>query len=75
MCMLVGCGDCQNHWSKNKASSSAVPLNLVQKYARTEIRRNSFSVRVAEPWNKLSRETRESRNVQQFKRRLKNELK
>ncbi len=29
------------------------------------MRRNSFSVRVAEPWNKLSRETREARNVVQ----------
>jgi hypothetical protein len=29
------------------------------------VRRNSFSVRVAEPWNKLSRETREARNVQE----------
>ncbi len=53
----------------------AEPLNLVHKYARTEVRRNSFSVRVAEPWNKHSRETREARNVQQFKRLLKNKWK
>jgi hypothetical protein len=32
------------------------------------VRRNSFSVRVAEPWNKLSRENREAKNVQQFKK-------
>ncbi len=38
---------------------------------RTEVRRNSFSVRVA--WNQPSKETRKSRNVQQFKRTLKNE--
>jgi hypothetical protein len=30
-------------------------------------------MRVAEPWNKFSKETRESRNVQQFKAMLKNE--
>jgi hypothetical protein len=54
---------------------AAEPLNLVHKYARTEVRRNSFSVRVAEPWNKLVKETKESRNVQQFKRMLKNEWK
>ncbi len=46
----------------------AEPLNLVHKYARTQVRRNSFSTRVAEPRNKLWRETRESRNVQQFKK-------
>jgi hypothetical protein len=45
---------------------AAEPLNLVHTYARTEVKRNSFSVRVAEPWNKLSRETREAKNVQQF---------
>jgi hypothetical protein len=44
------------------------PLNLVHKYARTQVRRKSFSVRVAEPWNKLLRETRELKNVQQFKK-------
>jgi hypothetical protein len=51
-----------------RTRQAAEPLNLVHKYARTEVRRNSFSVRVAEPWNKLSRETREAKNVQQFKR-------
>jgi hypothetical protein len=58
-----------------RTRQAAEPLNLVHKYARTEVRRNSFSVRVAEPWNKLSRETREAKNVQQFKRLLKNEWK
>jgi hypothetical protein len=36
------------------------------KYARTEVRRNSFSARVAEPWNKLSKETRAAKNVLQL---------
>jgi len=58
-----------------RTRQAAEPLNLVHKYARTEVRRNSFSVRVAEPWNKLSRETREAKNVQQFKRLLKKEWK
>jgi hypothetical protein len=59
-----------------RTRQAAEPLNLVHKYyARIEARRNSFSVRVAEPWNKLSRETRESRNVQQFKTMVKNEWK
>ncbi len=58
-----------------RTRQAAKPLNLVHKYARTEVRRNSFSVRVAEPWNKLSRETREAKNVQQFKRLLKKEWK
>jgi hypothetical protein len=34
-----------------------------------------INLRVAKPWNKLSRETTESRNVQQFKGMLKNEWK
>ncbi len=29
------------------------PRNLVAKYARTELRKASFAVRVSEPWNKL----------------------
>ncbi len=40
-----------------------------------EVGRNSFSARAAEPWNKLSKETREAKNVQQFKRMLKNKWK
>ena len=32
-----------------RTRQAAEPLNLVHKYARTEVRRNSFSVRVAEP--------------------------
>ncbi len=56
-----------------RTRQAAEPLNLVHKYARTEVRRNSFSTRVAEPWNRLSKETRESRNEQHFQRMLKNE--
>jgi hypothetical protein len=56
-----------------RTRQAAEPLNLVYKYARTEVRRKSCRMRVAEPWNKFSKETRESRNVQQFKRMLKNE--
>jgi hypothetical protein len=40
-------------------------------YACTEVRRNRFSVRVAEQLNKHTRETRKSTNVQQLKRMLK----
>ncbi len=32
-----------------RTRQAAEPLNLVHKYERTEVRRNSFSVRVAEP--------------------------
>ncbi len=48
---------------------------MVHMCTRTEVRRNIFSVRVPEPWNKLSKETREARNVQQFKIMLENESK
>jgi hypothetical protein len=36
-----------------RTRQAAELLNLVHKYARTEVRRNSFRMRVAEPWNKF----------------------
>lgn len=58
-----------------RTRQAADPLNLLHRYARTEVRRNCFSVRVVEPWNKLSANTRGANSVQQFKKRLRDEWK
>jgi len=46
-----------------RTRQAAEPLNLVHKYARTEVRRKSFSVRVAEPWDKLHQEKPEKQKM------------
>jgi hypothetical protein len=46
---------------------AANPLNIKQQPARLELRRNFFSVRVCEAWNKLPSEVKRSKNVGQFK--------
>jgi hypothetical protein len=45
--------------------------NLVLPVARTEIRKNSFAVRVVSKWNRLPDEIKTSRTAEEFKRRLK----
>jgi hypothetical protein len=45
--------------------------NLETKQARTDIRKNSFFVRVIQKWNRLPDEIKKSKNVDEFKRRLK----
>jgi hypothetical protein len=49
------------------------PLNLIQQYARTEIRRNAFGIRVVEKWNKLSTTTKSASNSGSFKNLLRKE--
>ena len=61
--------------TRARTRQAANPLNLQHKYARTEVRRNSFSIRVIDPWNKLSQETRSACNVKRFKDLLRKELK
>jgi hypothetical protein len=48
--------------------------NLVLKPARTEIRRNAFSIRVVQSWNRLPDDIKKSRTAQQFKNGLKRYL-
>ena len=43
------------------------PLNIVEKRSRLDIRKNSYAVRIAEDWNKLSHEVKTSRTVSIFK--------
>jgi hypothetical protein len=40
--------------------------------SRTEVRRNSFAVRVVPKWNRLPDEIKQSRSVEEFKRKIKN---
>jgi hypothetical protein len=45
--------------------------NLILPVARSEVRRNSFAVRVVTKWNRLPDEIKMSNNSEEFKRRLK----
>ena len=47
------------------------PLNLARKYARTDIRRNFFSVRVIDHWNSLPSDIKASTSVSLFKNYVK----
>jgi ribonucleases P/MRP protein subunit RPP40 len=51
-----------------KTRLAADPLNLKVPAARLEVRKNSFSVRVCEKWNRLPNSVKCSKNVWQFKR-------
>jgi hypothetical protein len=44
--------------------------NLVTKQARTDVRKNSFFVRVVPKWNGLPDEIKKSKNAEEFKNRL-----
>jgi hypothetical protein len=56
-----------------RTRQTADPLNLIHQYARTEIRRNVFGVRVVEKWNKLSTTTKSASNSGSFKNLLRKE--
>jgi hypothetical protein len=45
-------------------------LKLRQPFARTDRRKNFFTVRVCEKWNKLPLDIRKSKNIGQFKKCL-----
>ena len=49
-------------------------LNIVGKRSRLEVRRNFYSQRVVEGWNKLSLATKQARTVGEFKWRLRSEI-
>jgi hypothetical protein len=48
--------------------SSDGPLNLRQRHARLEVRRNFFSNRVVESWNQVPIDAKNARNAGMFKR-------
>ena len=47
---------------------NAYPLSLKQQRARLEVRRNFFSQRVVESWNKIPTVIKDTTNVSSFKR-------
>ena len=49
-------------------------LSIIGKRSRLEVRRNFFSQRVVEGWNKLSLATKQAKTVGEFKWRLRNEM-
>ena len=61
------------HWFDHVNSSErmtrgvADPLNLKQRKARLELRRNFFSIRVVEQWNKVPYDLKRAQSVQAFK--------
>ena len=60
-----------NHNERIKTRQAAEPSSLVLPYARTDMRKYSFGVRVVEPWNRLDPDHRESATNKAFKNRLK----
>jgi hypothetical protein len=46
--------------------------NLVPKFARTDQRKFSFSVRTVERWNRLPDDVKQAANQEEFRKRLKN---
>jgi hypothetical protein len=54
-----------------RTRQSAGKDNLRRQVARTEIRKNSFAVRVVSKWNSLPDNIKESRSVEEFKKKLK----
>ena len=51
--------------------SATGPLNLRQQAARLEVRRNFFSIRVVEEWNKIPSTIKMASSVTSFKNRYK----
>ncbi len=49
--------------------SATGPLNLRQEAARLEVRRNFFSIRVVEEWNKIPSTRKMTSSVTSFKNR------
>ena len=49
-------------------------FKLKKEFNRLEVRKNSFSQRVVDTWNSLKYETVNSKNVNEFKNRIDNEL-
>jgi hypothetical protein len=56
-----------NHVPPGRTRMAADPLNVRPEIAKTEIRKNFFSQRIAAKWNKIPSTIKNSRNVHQFK--------
>ncbi len=51
---------------------AAGAMNLAKMYSRTDLRKNSFAVRVTNAWNSLDNGTKEALDMKKFKNMLKN---
>ena len=51
---------------------AAGAMNLAKMYSRTDLRKNSFAVRVTDAWNSLDDGTKEALDMNKFKKMLKN---
>lgn len=58
-----------------RTRTSADPLNLQKQYARTDVRKHSFGVRVVDVWNELRTETKNASTRALFKKMLDDEWK
>ena len=56
--------------NRQSTRSNSYPLNLEKRRFRLEVRKNFFSTRVIDDWNKLSVDIKESNSVKEFKNRL-----
>jgi hypothetical protein len=66
---MVNCEDWfqKVHGSERLTRSAADPLNLRPQAARLEVRKNFFSNRTVEDWNKIPSEVKNARTVAIFK--------
>jgi hypothetical protein len=56
-----------SHVDGGRTRQDADPLNLKQKPARLEIRRNFFTQRVVKKWNAIPSDVKRAKNVKMFK--------
>ena len=70
----------KNHWFSQRAEAAnqmtraaAGGLGITGQRSRLELRRNFFSQRVVDPWNRLFKDTKQAKTVREFKWRMKYE--
>jgi hypothetical protein len=63
-----------SHVDGGRTRQDADPLNLKQKPARLEIKRNFFTQRVVKKWNAIPSDVKRAKNVNMFKKHYKNLL-
>ena len=61
---LVGTDQLQHNQNTRHTTK---PLNIIQPYAKLDIRKHFFTVRVAKPWNNLPAEVQSAKDITTFK--------
>ena len=67
-------GDFENMFNLSTNVTRGHNFKLKKEYNRLEVRKNSFSQRVVDTWNSLKYQTVNSKNVNEFKKRIDDEL-